>query len=132
MLLGQLLNISNLSPTQMNKNPLQYVNVFKNLGLWITPTLDLKAHVEHILTKVHSSLDSLHFYTKISFFLFQKSTCLSLVLPNSDYASIAFIDLNKTRNSQLELAHKSCIRFIFGYNPFIPTLGQAEKTLIYI
>ena len=115
------LNVNNLPCIHINDNPLQYVNLFKNLGLWITPTLDWKAYVELILKKVHSSLGSLHFYRKSLSFTLKKQLILSLVLPHFDYASIAFIDLDKTRISQLQVAHNSCIRFIFGYIPFIPT-----------
>ena len=63
-IMSNQLNVNNLPCIHINNNPLQYVNLFKNLGLWITPTLDWKAHVEHILKKVHSSLGSLHFYRK--------------------------------------------------------------------
>ena len=118
---SDILNVNNLPPIIINNSPLQYVNLFKNLGLWITPTLDWKAHVEHILKKVHSSLGSLHFYRKSLSFSLKKQLILSLVLPHFDYASIAFINLDKTRTSQLQIAHNSCIRFIFGYIPFIPT-----------
>ena len=98
---SNILTISNLPPIIINNNPLPHVNLIKNLGLWITSTLDWKAHVEHILEKVHSSLDSLHFYRKSLSFSFKKQLILSLVLSLFDYASIAFIDLDKTRISQL-------------------------------
>ena len=51
----------------------------------------------------------------------KKQLILSLVLPHFDYASIVFLDLDKTRTKQLQVAHNACIRFIFGYIPYIPT-----------
>ena len=69
--------VSNLLPIQMNINPLQYVNLFKNLGLWINPTLDWKAHVKHILKYVHSFLGSLYFYQKSLSFSLKNFYCPS-------------------------------------------------------
>ena len=115
------LNINNLPFIHINNNSLQHVNLFENLRLWVTPTLVWKAHVEHILKKVYSSLSSLHCYRKSLSISLKKQLILSLVLPHFDYAFIAFIDLDKTRTSQLQVAHNSCIRFIFRYAPFIPT-----------
>ena len=85
-ILADQLNVYDLQCIYINNTPLQYVNLFKNLGLWIIPTLDWKAHVKHILKKVHSSLGSLHFYRKSLSFSLKKQLVLSLVLPHFDYA----------------------------------------------
>ena len=44
------------------------------------------------------------------------------MLSHFDYGSLAYFDLDKTRVNELQVAHNSCIRFIFGYIPFIPNM----------
>ena len=96
-ILSNQLNSKNFPCIHVNNNPLQYVNLSKNLALYVTPTLDWKAHVEHILKTVRSSFRSLHFYRKSLSFSLKKKTliALSFVLPHFHYASITFIDLDK-------------------------------------
>ena len=105
----------------INDTPLQYVELVKNLGIWLTPTLNWTPQVNSILKKVHSSLGSLNFNRKALSITLKKQLVLTLVLPHFDYASVVFIDLDKTLTLQLQVAHNTCIRFIFGYIPYIPT-----------
>ena len=122
MLLGSKAYItSNLPAIKMNNKPLQYVNFFKNLGLWITSTLDWKAHVDTFLKRF--TLLLVPFISTENPFASPLKNNLFCPLFSHffDYASIAFIDLDKTRTSQLQVTHNSCIRFIFGCIPVIPT-----------
>ena len=57
-----VLDILTLPPILFNTTPLQYAKLFKNLGIWITPTINWTPHVNSILKKVHFSLGSLKFY----------------------------------------------------------------------
>ena len=115
------IDFASLPLITVNNTAIEYVHLFKNLGVHITSTLNWKPQVDHILKKVYSSLGSLKFYrTSLSTSLRIQLT-KSLILPHFDYASIVFIDLDKTRTLELQTAHNSCIRFIFGNIPFIPT-----------
>ena len=49
------LNTHDLPPILINSEPLNYVELVINLGLWLTPTSDWITHVEHILKKVDMS-----------------------------------------------------------------------------
>ena len=117
-----VLNTHNLAPIQINSINLEYTQLVKNLGIWLTPTLTWKSHVDHILKKVHSALGSLHFHRKSLSIPLKKQLILALVLPHFDYGSLVYFDLDKTRVNELQVAHNSCIRFIFGYIPFIPNM----------
>ena len=96
-----VLNIHSLPPILINDTPLQYVELVKNLGIWLTPTLNWTPQVNSILKKVHCSLGSLNFYRKALSISLKKQLVLTLVLTHFDYASIVFIDLDKTRTLQL-------------------------------
>ena len=115
------IDFASLPSIIVNNQPIEYVHLFKNLGVHITSTLSWKPHVDHILKKVFSSLGSLKFYRKSLSTSLRIQLIKSLVLPHFDYASIVFIGLDKSRTLELQTAHNSCIRFIFGNIPFIPT-----------
>ena len=105
----------------INNTPLEYVELIKNLGIWLKITLNWSPHVNSILKKVHSSLGSLNFYCQTLAVSLKKQLIIALVLPHFDYVSIVFIDLDKIRTKQLQVAHNASIRFIFGYISYIPT-----------
>ena len=115
------IDFASLPSIIVNNQPIEYVHLFKNLGVHITSTLSWKPHVDHFLKKVFSSLGSLKFYRKSLSTSLRTQLIKSLVLPHFDYASIVFIGLDKSRTLELHTAHNSCIRFIFGNIPFIPT-----------
>ena len=83
----------------INNTALQYVELIKNLGIWLTPTLNWSPHVNSILKKVHYSLQSLNFYCQTLAIPLKKQLILTLVLPHFNYASIVFIDLDKSRTN---------------------------------
>ena len=114
-------NIHSLPTILINGTSLQYVKLVKNLGIWLTPTLNWSQHVNSILKKVHSSLGSLNFYRRALSIPLKKQLVLTLVLPHFDYASVVFIDLDKTRTQELQVAYNACIRFKFGYISYIPS-----------
>ena len=115
------IDFASLPPITVNNIAIKYVHLFKNLGVHITSTLNWKPQVDHVLKKVYSSLGSLNFYRKSLSTSLRIQLTKSLILPHFNYASIVFIDLDKSRTLELQTAHNSCIRFIFGNIPFIPT-----------
>ena len=44
-------NIHSLPPILINDTPLQYVELIKNLGIWLTPTLKWSKHVPKFLSQ---------------------------------------------------------------------------------
>ena len=107
-------NIYSLPPIIINDSPLQYVKLIKNLGSSFTPTLNWSHYVNSILKKVHSFFRSLNFYRRALSIPSKRQLVLTLALPHFDYASVVFIDLEKTHTQQRQVAHNACIRFIFG------------------
>ena len=81
------------------------MHLFKNLGVHITSNLIWKPHVEFYRKSLSTSL--------------RIQLIKSLVLLHFDYASILVIGLEKSRTLELQTAHNSHIRFIFGNIPFI-------------
>ena len=55
-----ILNTHKVAPIQINSTNLEFTKLVKNLGIWFTPTLTWKSHLDHILKKVHSALGLLH------------------------------------------------------------------------
>lgn len=70
--------------------PLERVNVFKYLGLWMDPELTFKPHIDYICKRIYGCLGSL--YQSINWFSFQvrKRIISQLLLPILDYADVVY------------------------------------------
>ena len=106
MVIGSLpyiisIDFASLPPITVNNIDIEYVHLFKNLGVHITSTLNWKPQVGHILKKVYSSLGSLKFDRKSLSTSLRIQLTKSLILLHFDYASMVFIDLDKTLTLEL-------------------------------
>ena len=119
------LDIHLLPPIFINNTQLQYVELIKNLRISLTLTLNWSPYVNNIPRKVHFSLGSLNFYHRSLAIPLKKQLVLTLALPHFDYASIVFINLDKTGSKQLQVVHNVRITFIFGY-----LFGYSPDTII--
>ena len=66
-------------------------------------------------------MSSLKFHRKSLNASLRKQLIQTLALTHFDYASITFMNSDKTRPLALQTAHNACIRFIYGNIPRIPT-----------
>ena len=80
----------------INDIPIQNVKLIKNLGIWLTSTLNWTSNVNYILKKVYLSLGRHNFYRRALSISLKEQFVLSLFISNFDYASVVFIDLDKT------------------------------------
>ena len=112
-------------PIFINNTSLQYVVLIKNLGIWLTPTLNCLSHVNNILKKVHFSLGSLNFYRRLLAIPLKKQLILTLVLPHFNYASIVFIDLDKSRTKQLQVALHQIHFWLHSLHSYIKRLHSS-------
>ena len=111
----------NLPQIMISGSPIPYVQQVKNLGLLMTPTLNWQPQISSITSRVYATLSSLKFHRKSLNAPLRKQLIQSLALPHFDYASIAFMNSDKTRSLALQTAQNACIRFIFGNIPRIPS-----------
>ena len=84
-------------------------------------TLEWNQHVDKVQSKVYGALAFLRFHRRSLSFSLKTQLIESLVIPHFDYASVGYMHVDKTRGLDLKIAHNACIRFIYGYVPFIPT-----------
>ena len=87
----------------------------------MTPTLNWQTQIAAITNKIYASLSSLNFHRKSLHAPLRKHLIQSLAPPHFDYASIIFMNSDKTRTRALQTAQNACILFIFGIIPRIPT-----------
>ena len=116
--LAMLLN--SLPQIKINGSLVPYVDQAKNLGLIIAPSLNWKPHITFITNKIYATLRSLNFHSKSLNVPLRKQLIQTLALPHFDYASIKFMNSDKSRSLALQTAKNACIRFIFGNITHIP------------
>ena len=115
------IDLASLRKIRENDTPLTYTNEVKNLGVTMNQTIECNEHVSQVQSKVYAALASLWFYRRSLSFTLKNQLIKSFVIPYFDYASVVYVHVDKTRGLDLQIAHKACIRFIYGYVPFIPT-----------
>ncbi len=93
-------------------SPLERVDVFKYLGLWIDPELSFKPHIDYICKKAYSCLGML--YRSINCFSFQvrKRLISQLIFPILDYVDIVYQNTSEKILKPLNTLHNSLCRFV--------------------
>ena len=95
-------------------SPISYIQQAKNLGLSMISTLNWQPQITSITNNVNAPLNSINFHHRFLNALVWKQLIQSLALPHFDYISITLMKLDKTRALALQIAHNTCVRFIFG------------------
>lgn len=92
-------------------SPLEKVDSFKYLGLWIDPELSSKPHIDFIIKRTYGCLSSV--YRSINYFTFQarKRIISQLILPIIDYADIVYQNTSDTYLTPLNVVYNSLCRF---------------------
>ena len=115
------IDLNTIPLISVNTTTIPYSESVKNLGIIFTPTLNWNLQVKQVLRKVQASLASLKFHLKSLPFMLLKQLVQSLVLPLLDYASVVYMSLTSEQSTSLQTAYNSCIRFIHGNIPFLPS-----------
>lgn len=106
-----------LPPILVDGRIIPLVSEAKNLGVWITPTINWNLHIRHLARKVYATLSTLRFYRRALSRDLKIMLVESLALPHFDYASVVYHDLDKERTKQLLVLLNACVRYVVGYLP---------------
>ena len=92
--------------------PLEVVEEFKYLGLWLDPQLSFKTHINSTIQKINYSLKVL--YRSIHCFTLQTRTRIisQLILPILDYGDIVYQNTTDTILYPLNVTYHNLCRFI--------------------
>ncbi len=103
---------SNLQIYFDDGSPLEKVDSFKYLGLWIDPELSFKPHIDFIIKRVYGCLSSLYHSINCFTFHVRKRIITQLVLPIIDYADIVYQNTSDTNLRPLNVLFNSLCRFV--------------------
>uniref|UniRef100_A0A3B1IDR7 Reverse transcriptase domain-containing protein n=1 Tax=Astyanax mexicanus TaxID=7994 RepID=A0A3B1IDR7_ASTMX len=93
-------------------SPLEKVDSFKYLGLWVDSEFSFKPHVDYIIKKTYGCLSSL--YRAINCFTFhiRKRLVSQLILPIIGYADIVYMNTSEIHLRPLNVVFNSLCRFV--------------------
>ena len=98
--------------TTLDGSDLEYVDNYKNLGVWLDCKLSFQTHIKHLQSKVKSTIGFL-FRNKASFTHAAKHTLVKLtILPNLDFSDVIYKIASNTLLSKLDVVYHSAIHFV--------------------
>lgn len=106
------MDVSYKSSIEIGNSTLEVVQQFKNLGVFMTNTLSWEPQVTKICNNVFKSLYQLR---RVAFDFpshIREQLATSLIIPNFDYAPLAFCDLNGEQADRLQRALNCVVRFV--------------------
>uniref|UniRef100_A0A671Z0G9 Reverse transcriptase domain-containing protein n=1 Tax=Sparus aurata TaxID=8175 RepID=A0A671Z0G9_SPAAU len=108
----KLLHSAKLSINYPDGTPLEEIDRFKYLGVWLDSQLTFKVHIDSVIKKINCSLGLL--YCSINCFTLQirKKIVTQLILPILDYADIVYQNTSETNLSSLKVTYNNLCRFI--------------------
>uniref|UniRef100_A0A8C7E0X5 Reverse transcriptase domain-containing protein n=1 Tax=Oncorhynchus kisutch TaxID=8019 RepID=A0A8C7E0X5_ONCKI len=100
------------SITTLDGSDLEYVDVYKYLGVWLDCKLSFQTHIKHLQSKIKSRVGFL-FRNKASFTHAAKLTLVKLtILPILDFGDVIYKMASNTLLSKLDAVYHSAIRFV--------------------
>ncbi|CDQ98814.1 unnamed protein product, partial [Oncorhynchus mykiss] len=100
------------SITTLDGSDLEYVDIYKYLGVWLDCKLSFQTHIKHLQSKIKSRVGFL-FRNKASFTHPAKLTLVKLtILPILDFGDVIYKIASKTILSMLDAVYHSAIRFV--------------------
>uniref|UniRef100_A0A8K9UEY6 Transposase Tc1-like domain-containing protein n=1 Tax=Oncorhynchus mykiss TaxID=8022 RepID=A0A8K9UEY6_ONCMY len=104
-------NSPDLNPIE-NLWSLEYVDIYKYLGVWLDCKLSFQTHIKHLQSKIKSRVGFL-FRNKASFTHAAKLTLVKLtILPILDFGDVIYKMASNTLLSKLDAVYHSAIRFV--------------------
>lgn len=119
MLLGSARIINTLRPAQLPEINVQgshipFVDVVKNLGITITPSLNWRDQVTSILNRVYKTLYQLKANGQALTHSLRRLLVSALIFPIFDYCSLLLLDITVVEYIRLQRALNACVRFVFN------------------
>uniref|UniRef100_A0A8C7JFN7 Reverse transcriptase domain-containing protein n=1 Tax=Oncorhynchus kisutch TaxID=8019 RepID=A0A8C7JFN7_ONCKI len=100
------------SITTLDCSDLEYVDIYKYLGVWLDCKLSFQTHIKHLQSKIKSRVGFL-FRNKASFTHAAKLTLVKLtILPILDFGDVIYKIASNTLLSKLDAVYHSAIRFV--------------------
>uniref|UniRef100_A0A8K9V6X6 Reverse transcriptase domain-containing protein n=1 Tax=Oncorhynchus mykiss TaxID=8022 RepID=A0A8K9V6X6_ONCMY len=100
------------SITTLDGSDLEYVDIYKYLGVWLDCKLSFQTHIKHLQSKIKSRVGFL-FRNKASFTHAAKLTLVKLtILPILDFGDVIYKIASNTLLSKLDAVYHSAIRFV--------------------
>ena len=118
------IDINSLTQVVINATSIKYVDNVKNLGVTITPTLNLNRHLCKIQSNVYGALKSLNFYRRSVYFEMKKQLDRILVMP---FSSIPLSYTQLFRQDMRKISRKLTQRLHSFHNclcPFYPSIQR--------
>lgn len=109
----------------LNGLSIDFVNKVKNLGVIFNCYFDWSDHVSSIVRKVYGTLSALRPFKYILPANIKLVLIRSLIVPHFLYCDVLFYKTEVSNFKRLQLALKSCVRFVYG-------LSFLESTAPYI
>ncbi|KAM9490028.1 uncharacterized protein ACWYII_002848 isoform 7-T7 [Salvelinus alpinus] len=100
------------SITTLDGSVLEYVDIYKYLGVWLDCKLSFQTHIKHLQSKIKSRVGFL-FRNKASSTHAAKLTLVKLtILPILDFGDVIYKIASNTLLSKLDAVYHSAIRFV--------------------
>ena len=100
------------SITTLDGSDLEYVDIYKYLGVWLDCKLSFQTHIKHLQSKIKSRIVFL-FCNKASFIHVAKHTIVKLtILPILDFGNVIYKIASNTLLSKLDAVYHSAIHFV--------------------
>ena len=100
------------SITTLDGSDLEYVDIYKYLGVWLACKLSFQTHIKHFKSKIKSRISVL-FRNKASFTHAAKLTLVKLtILLILDFGDVIYKMASNTLLSNLDAVYHSAIRFV--------------------
>ena len=94
--------------------PIEIVNSYKYLGIWLDTKLSFTVHIEHLVKKLRRKIGFLYRNKSCFSVSTRRSLVQSLILPVFDYGDIVYMHASSTVLKSLDTVYHSALRFITG------------------
>ena len=100
------------SITTLDGSDVEYVDIYKYLGVWLDCILSFQTHIKHLQSKIKSRIVIL-FHNKASFTHATKHTLVKLtILLILDFGDVIYKIASNTLLSKLDAVYHSALRFV--------------------
>lgn len=107
-----------LDPVILNNSVVPYVEVVKNLGLYINKKLSWDNHIGKVSQKVFSILKSFWSLTDFADWKFRLRMFKAFILPHFLYADVVLYGLSESNRSRINRMFNACVRYVFRLKKF--------------
>ena len=103
-----------LSIVTLQGEPIEIVDSYKYLGIWLDTKLSYSVHIEHLVKKLRRKIGFLYRNKSCFSVIARRSLVQSLILSVFDYGDIVYMHASSTVLKSLDAVYHSALRFITG------------------